>query len=139
MRPFVPRAPRELAAQSRGARLRLARQELGPIFVKFGQILSTRRDLVPPDVADELSELQDRVAPFDGDTARSILEQSLGRAIDDAYADFDTVPLASASIAPVHAATLRAAGDAPRRGAVVKVLRPGIKRRSEGQQPKVQT
>src|SRR3546814_5997185 len=63
MRPFVPRAPRELAAQSRGARLRLALQELGPIFVKFGQILSTRRDLVPPDVADELSELQDRVAP----------------------------------------------------------------------------
>ncbi|HEY9540738.1 MAG TPA: ubiquinone biosynthesis regulatory protein kinase UbiB [Luteimonas sp.] len=128
MRPFVPRAPRELAAQSRGARLRLALQELGPIFVKFGQILSTRRDLVPPDVADELSELQDRVAPFDGDTARSIIEQSLGRAIDDAYADFDTVPLASASIAQVHAATLRAESDAPRREVVVKVLRPGIER-----------
>src|SRR3546814_6836769 len=98
------------------------------MFVKFGQILSTRRDLVPPDVADELSELQDRVAPFDGDTARSIIEQSLGRAIDDAYADFDTVPLASASIAQVHAATLRAESDAPRREVVVKVLRPGIER-----------
>ncbi|MGN7727224.1 ubiquinone biosynthesis regulatory protein kinase UbiB [Luteimonas sp. 22616] len=128
MRPFVPRAPRELAAQSRGARLRLALQELGPIFVKFGQILSTRRDLVPPDVADELSLLQDRVAPFDGDTARRIIEQSLGRNIDEAYADFDTVPLASASIAQVHAATLRADGDAPQREVVVKVLRPGIER-----------
>jgi ubiquinone biosynthesis protein len=128
MRPFVPRAPRELAAQSRGARLRLALEELGPIFVKFGQILSTRRDLVPPDVADELSELQERVAPFDGDTARRIIEQSLGRGIDDAYADFDTVPLASASIAQVHAATLRADGDRPPREVVVKVLRPGIER-----------
>ncbi|HZW18654.1 MAG TPA: ubiquinone biosynthesis regulatory protein kinase UbiB [Luteimonas sp.] len=128
MRPFVPRAPRELAAQSRGARLRLALQELGPIFVKFGQILSTRRDLVPPDVADELSLLQDRVAPFDGDTARRIIEQSLGRGIDEAYADFDTVPLASASIAQVHAATLRAQDGAPAREVVVKVLRPGIER-----------
>src|SRR3546814_11084510 len=72
MRPFVPRAPRELAAQSRGARLRLALQELGPIFVKFGQLLSTRRDLVPPDVADELSELQDRCAPFDQSEERRV-------------------------------------------------------------------
>ncbi|MDQ3511406.1 MAG: ubiquinone biosynthesis regulatory protein kinase UbiB, partial [Pseudomonadota bacterium] len=64
-RPFVPRASREIAAMSPGARLRLALQELGPIFVKFGQILSTRRDLVPADIADELSQLQDRVAPFD--------------------------------------------------------------------------
>ncbi|WP_027081196.1 ubiquinone biosynthesis regulatory protein kinase UbiB [Luteimonas mephitis] len=128
MRPFVPRAPRELAAQSRGARLRLALQELGPIFVKFGQILSTRRDLVPPDVADELSLLQDRVAPFDGDAARRIVEQSLGRTIDEAYADFDTVPLASASIAQVHAATLRAHDGHPAREVVVKVLRPGIRR-----------
>lgn len=128
MRPFVPRAPRELAAQSRGARLRLALQELGPIFVKFGQILSTRRDLVPPDVADELSELQDRVAPFDGDTARRIVEQSLGRTVDAAYASFDLQPLASASIAQVHAATLPAQGAAPPRQVVVKVLRPGIER-----------
>ena len=70
-RPFVPRASAEIAALSRGARLRLALQELGPIFVKFGQILSTRRDLVPPDVAEELSLLQDRVAPFDGEAARA--------------------------------------------------------------------
>src|SRR3546814_6486629 len=88
MRPFVPRAPRELAAQSRGARLRLALQELGPIFVKFVQILSTRRDLVPPDVADELSELQHRVAPFAVDQARILVEQSLGRHHDDPSADY---------------------------------------------------
>ncbi len=128
MRPFVPRAPRELAAQPRGARLRLALQELGPIFVKFGQILSTRRDLVPPDVADELSLLQDRVAPFDGDAARAIVEDSLGRGIDVAYASFDTTPLASASIAQVHAAILPAQDGGPAREVVVKVLRPGIER-----------
>ena len=92
----------------RGARLRLALQELGPIFVKFGQILSTRRDLVPPDIADELTLLQDRVAPFDGETARTLVEQALGRDIAEAFATFDTTPLASASIAQVHAATLPA-------------------------------
>ncbi len=128
MRPFVPRASREIAAQSRGARLRLALQELGPIFVKFGQILSTRRDLVPPDVAEELTLLQDRVAPFDGNTARALVEQSLGRSIDVAFASFDTTPLASASIAQVHPATLHAVGDAPPREVVVKVLRPDIEK-----------
>ena len=78
MRPFVPRAATAIAAQSRGARLRLALQELGPIFVKFGQILSTRRDLVPHDIVAELSLLQDRVAPFDGDVARAIVEPRSG-------------------------------------------------------------
>jgi ubiquinone biosynthesis protein len=128
MRPFVPRASAEVAAMPRGARLRLALQELGPIFVKFGQILSTRRDLVPPDVAQELALLQDRVAPFDGEAARAIVEQALGRPVAEAFASFDTTPLASASIAQVHAATLRAEGDAPAREVVVKVLRPGIER-----------
>ena len=123
MRPFVPRASREVAAMSRGARLRLALQELGPIFVKFGQILSTRRDLVPPDIADELTQLQDRVAPFDGRQARILVEAALGRSISDAYAGFDTTPLASASIAQVHAATLHEG-----REVVVKVLRPGIEK-----------
>ena len=122
-RPFVPRASAAIAAQSRGARLRLALQELGPIFVKFGQILSTRRDLVPPDVADELSQLQDRVKPFDGETARAIVEQALGRPVTEAFQSFDTTPLASASIAQVHAATL--AGG---REVVVKVLRPKIEK-----------
>ncbi len=128
MRPFVPRASKEIAAQSRGARLRCALQELGPIFVKFGQILSTRRDIVPPDIAVELTLLQDRVAPFDGDDARRIVEASLGRGVDTAFASFDTTPLASASIAQVHAATLPPEKDKPPREVVVKVLRPNIEK-----------
>jgi len=122
-RPFVPRASAGIVSLPRGARLRLALQELGPIFVKFGQVLSTRRDLVPADIADELTLLQDRVAPFDGQQARRIVEASLGQPIESAYARFDTVPLASASIAQVHAATLPEG-----REVVVKVLRPDIDR-----------
>ena len=125
---FVPRASAEVAAQSRGARLRMALQELGPIFVKFGQILSTRRDLVPLDIAGELALLQDRVQPFDGEAARAIVEAALNRRIDEAFATFDTEPLASASIAQVHAATLHAEGDAKPREVVVKVLRPDIEK-----------
>ncbi|TDK19556.1 ubiquinone biosynthesis regulatory protein kinase UbiB [Luteimonas aestuarii] len=132
MRPFVPRASREVAAQSRGARLRLALQELGPIFVKFGQILSTRRDLLPPDIVDELALLQDQVAPFDGAVARTIIEAELGAGIDRLFATFDTVPLASASIAQVHAATLAGQGDAPPREVVVKVLRPDVEKQIAG-------
>jgi ubiquinone biosynthesis protein len=128
MRPFVPRATAEVEAMPRGVRLRMALQELGPIFVKFGQILSTRRDLVPADVADELALLQDRVAPFDGEAARKIVEQALGRPVSEAFAAFDTTPLASASIAQVHAAVLAATDGAPAREVVVKVLRPGIER-----------
>lgn len=127
MRPFVPRASAQVASLSRGARLRLALQELGPIFVKFGQILSTRRDLVPPDIAEELTHLQDRVAPFDGDTARKLVEAELGRGISEAYETFDTTPLASASIAQVHAATLHGG-----REVVVKVLRPDIRKQIAG-------
>ena len=126
MRPFVPRASAAIADLSRGARLRLALQELGPIFVKFGQILSTRRDLVPPDIAVELTLLQDQVAPFDGELARELVERELGRRIEVAYASFDTTPLASASIAQVHAATLHAVEGAAPREVVVKVLRPDI-------------
>ncbi len=131
-RPFVPRASTEIAAQSRGARLRLTLQELGPIFVKFGQILSTRRDLVPADIAIELSLLQDRVAPFDGMAARAIIEASLGRRIDEAYASFETEPLASASIAQVHAATLASVDGRAPREVVVKVLRPDIEAKIAG-------
>ena len=126
-RPFVPRASREIAAQPRGMRLRLALQELGPIFVKFGQILSTRRDLMPPDIAVELSLLQDRVAPFDGETARRIVEASPGQDIREAFEHFDTTPLASASIAQVHAARLPGG-----REVVVKVLRPDIEKQIDG-------
>jgi ubiquinone biosynthesis protein len=122
-RPFVPSAPTEIAALPRGARLRLSLQELGPIFVKFGQILSTRRDIIPGDIAGELALLQDQVAPFDGDAARLLVEQALGRPVTEAFAAFDTAPLASASIAQVHAATM-----ADGREVVVKVLRPGIEK-----------
>ncbi len=127
-RPFVPRVSADIASQPRGARLRLALQELGPIFVKFGQVLSTRRDLVPPDIAVELALLQDRVAPFDGELARTIVEASLGRPVAEAFASFELVPLASASIAQVHAATLAPVDGAPAREVVVKVLRPDIER-----------
>jgi ubiquinone biosynthesis protein len=126
-RPFVPRASVEVAAMPRGARLRLALQELGPIFVKFGQILSTRRDLMPPDIAAELALLQDRVAPFDGETARRIVEEALGQDTREAFEHFDTVPLASASIAQVHAARLPGG-----REVVVKVLRPDIEKHIAG-------
>ena len=103
----------------RGARLRLALTELGPIWVKAGQVLSTRRDLIPEDVADELAHLQDQVPPFPGEVARTIVEESLGKPIGALYASFDETPLASASIAQVHAARLlplsRRAGDVPAR------------------------
>lgn len=105
----------------RAVRLRKALEELGPIFVKFGQILSTRRDLLPEDMADELVNLQDRVPPFPGEQAREIVERSLGQSIDTAFESFDLQPLASASIAQVHAATLHGG-----RQVVVKVLRPEI-------------
>ena len=130
LRPFAPSVPGEVAAQPRGVRLRLALQELGPIFVKFGQILSTRRDLVPPDLGDELAKLQDEVAPFDGGLARQRVEQALGRPVTEAFSSFDTTPLASASVAQVHAASLPAADGTPRE-VVVKVLRPGIRQQIE--------
>lgn len=108
---------------SRGERIRNALEDLGPIFVKFGQILSTRRDLLPSDIALELAHLQDRVAPFPGAEARFIVERSLGQPLAAIFAEFDETPLASASIAQVHAARLLDG-----RSAVVKVIRPGIDR-----------
>jgi ubiquinone biosynthesis protein len=115
--------PRDVAEAPRGARLRMALQDLGPVYVKFGQILSTRRDLLPTDIADELSLLQDRVPPFPGEEARAIIEQALGQPVDELFAQFDPQPLASASIAQVHACTLLDG-----REAVVKVVRPGIEK-----------
>ena len=105
----------------RGARLREALERLGPIFVKFGQVLSTRRDLLPDDLADELARLQDRVPPFPGALARQLVERAYGRPIEDIFARFEAEPVASASIAQVHFATLKDG-----REVAVKVLRPGM-------------
>jgi ubiquinone biosynthesis protein len=108
---------------TRGQRIRYALEALGPIFIKAGQVLSTRRDILPDDIADELALLQDRVAPFPGKKAVAIVQESLGLPINEIFLQFDEQPLASASIAQVHAATLRDG-----KLAVVKVLRPGIKK-----------
>jgi ubiquinone biosynthesis protein len=105
----------------RGERLRLALERLGPIFVKFGQVLSTRRDLLPADLADELAKLQDNVPPFPAEQARALVEQAFGRPIDAVFARFDAEPVASASIAQVHFAQLKDG-----REVAVKVLRPGM-------------
>ncbi len=106
---------------SHGVRIRRTLEDLGPIFVKFGQALSTRRDLLSDDIADELTKLQDRVPPFPGAEARTIVEKAFGKSVSEIFASFDETPLASASIAQVHAATLHDGSDV-----VVKVLRPGV-------------
>jgi ubiquinone biosynthesis protein len=105
----------------RAVRIRKTLEDLGPIFVKFGQILSTRRDLLPEDIAGELALLQDRVAPFGGKLACTLVERAFHRPLGQVFARFDAEPLASASIAQVHAAALNSGEDV-----VVKVLRPGI-------------
>ena len=106
----------------RGERLRRALEDLGPVFIKFGQLLSTRRDLLPPDIADELALLQDQVPPFSTKQAIAHIETALGMSLTDCFAEFDANPLAAASVAQVHSATLPDG-----REVVVKVLRPGIK------------
>ena len=105
----------------RGERLREALESLGPIFVKFGQVMSTRRDLLPPDIADELARLQDRVPPFESALAVAMIEKSFGRPLDKIFASFDHKPIASASIAQVHFAVLPNG-----REVAVKVLRPNM-------------
>ena len=115
---------RDLSAP-RGQRLREALQKLGPIFVKFGQVLSTRRDLLPLDVADELALLQDQVPPFPGDVAVATIERAFRKPLDEIFTSFDRTPVASASIAQVHFATVRDKNGREREVAV-KVLRPGM-------------
>jgi ubiquinone biosynthesis protein len=105
----------------RGQRLREALEALGPIFVKFGQVLSTRRDLLPADLADELALLQDRVPPYPSDEAIAEIEQSFGRPLEQIFGSFEPVPVASASVAQVHFSTLPDGHEV-----AVKVLRPGI-------------
>ncbi len=107
--------------------LREALEQLGPIFVKFGQVLSTRRDLLPPDIADELAHLQDRVPPFSSEVAVATIERAFGKPLDAVFTAFEQVPVASASIAQVHFATLRDGRHAGREVAV-KVLRPNMLR-----------
>lgn len=116
-------------AAPRGARLRTALESLGPIFVKFGQVLSTRPDLIAPDIAAELALLQDRVPPFPAEEVRQALEGAYGRPVDQLFADFDWTPIASASVAQVHFATIQLkVGDVfETREVAVKVLRPSIK------------
>lgn len=109
-------------AASRAERLRLALEELGPIFVKFGQAVSTRRDLLPADIADELAKLQDRVPPFPGARARELIESAYGQPVAQTFSAFDETPLAAASIAQVHPARLHSGAEV-----VVKVLRPGMR------------
>ena len=109
----------------RGERLREALERLGPIFVKFGQVLSTRRDLMPPDIAEELAKLQDRVPPFASDVAVATIERAFRRPVEDIFEEFDREPVASASIAQVHFATVRDKSG-QLRDVAVKVLRPGM-------------
>jgi len=107
--------------QDRGVRIRLALEDLGPIFVKFGQIISTRRDLIPDDIAVELAKLQDQVPPFPDQISLQIIESAFGKSIEELFASFETTPFASASIAQVHGAVLHSGEQV-----IVKVVRPDI-------------
>lgn len=105
-----------------GERIRLALEDLGPIFVKFGQAISTRRDLLPPDIADELAKLQDKVPPFPAEQAIAIINGAYGKSVDDVFERFDKKPFAAASIAQIHTAKLKAGQEV-----IVKILRPGVR------------
>src|SRR5690606_34062173 len=108
---------------NRGERLRRACEDLGPIFIKFGQLLSTRPDLIPDDIAQQLNYLQDKVAPFDSEEFRQLVEAALGAPVGEIFADYEAQPLASASVAQVHGAVLKSG-----QRVVIKVIRPGIKK-----------
>lgn len=117
-----------LSRANRAQRLRLGLEHLGPIFVKLGQVLSTRADLLPPDIAQELSKLQDKVKPFDGKLAIATIEDAFGQPLEAIFASFDPTPIASASIAQVHFAVLRQGANGQAEEVAVKVLRPGIRK-----------
>ncbi|MCK5122053.1 MAG: ubiquinone biosynthesis regulatory protein kinase UbiB, partial [Methylococcales bacterium] len=111
-------------SEPRGVRIRKTLEDLGPIYIKFGQALSTRKDILPDDIADELVKLQDKVPPFPNEQALQVIEEQLGMPVTEAFAEFDHEPLASASVAQVHTATLHSGEKV-----VVKVLRPHIEKR----------
>lgn len=117
---------REPSEQTLGERLRLALEELGPIFVKFGQMLSTRSDLIPDPIALELAKLQDQVKPFSPEVAQKLIEKTLGAPVSSFFSEFERTPLASASVAQVHAAKLKDGQDV-----VVKILRPNVRKQIE--------
>jgi len=117
---LFPRA--RAVSEPLGMRIKLALIELGPIFVKFGQAISTRRDLLPTEIADELAQLQDRVPPFPADEAIAILDRAYGKSVDEVFSRFDREPFAAASIAQVHTATLQDGTEV-----IVKLLRPGVR------------
>ena len=118
---IIPWRQRVAPDLTRGVRMRRSLEELGPVFIKFGQMLSTRRDLLPEDIADELAKLQDDVPPFPQQQSIAIIEQGLGRPVAELFASFNATPMASASVAQVHTATLHSGEEV-----VVKVIRPDI-------------
>ncbi len=118
---LIPWGMRKSPDLPRGVRIRRALEELGPVFIKFGQMLSTRRDLLPQDIADELAKLQDDVPPFPQQQSIDIIEKALGSSVADLFAHFETTPMASASVAQIHAATLLTGEEV-----VIKVIRPDI-------------
>ncbi len=120
---FSPNFWRKNKLEARGVRIRRTLEDLGPIYVKFGQALSTRKDILPDDIADELVKLQDKVPPFSDQQAREVIERELGMSIDTAFAEFSPSPLASASVAQVHTAVLHTGEQV-----VVKVLRPDVEK-----------
>jgi ubiquinone biosynthesis protein len=120
LRIFFPNLWFRSSSLPRGVRIKNTFEELGPIFIKLGQTISTRKDLLPADIAEELVKLQDRVTPFPGIEAQDAIEKALGDKVDNIFEDFDINPLASASVAQVHTAKL------DKKHVIIKVLRPGI-------------
>jgi len=118
---LLPVSRKDVEDLPRGERFRLALEELGPVFIKFGQALSTRPDMLPPDIAEELAKLQDRVPPFSGEEAVKLIEAAYGESVTQRFASFDNQPIAAASVAQVHYATLKTGEEV-----IIKVLRPDI-------------
>ena len=118
---LLPVSRKDVKELPRGVRFRLALESLGPVFIKFGQALSTRPDMLPPDVAEELAKLQDQVPPFSGEEAIELIETAYGESVEQRFASFDPEPIAAASVAQVHYATLKSGEEV-----IIKVLRPDI-------------